>query len=174
MSEKKSKQIAYPSFFKRIITSTMDLLVVSVIFTPLTSWINKVIFMEKYGQVLLEHDVDVRDSEALMNLFSQPEMAQYANFSSAMEIMLPMIVVHMLTLAIYFIGSWHYIGATPMKYMLGMKIVDSETGEKPKLMNLIWRFIGYSLFIIGLWSIIFTQKKQALHDKLGKTVIVKV
>lgn len=61
-----------------------------------------------------------------------------------------------------------------MKYMLGMKIVDAETGNNPKLVNLIWRFLGYSLFIIGIWFIIFTKKKQALHDKLGKTMVVKV
>lgn len=174
MSKTKEKQILYPSLFKRVISSTMDMLVVSTIFTPLTSWINRQIFMDKYGKLLLENDVDVRDSEALKHLFYQPEIASKLSFADFMEVTLPMFIVHIASLAIYFIGSWYYINSTPMKYMLGMKIVDAETGGKPKLSNLIWRFIGYSLFLIGLWFIVFTKKKQALHDKIGKTAIVKV
>lgn len=174
MSKKTSKQVLYPSLFKRIITSIMDMLVVSIIFTPLTSWINRGIFMDKYGALLAQNDVDVRDQEAVMQLFSSPEMAKYASFTEAMEVALPMLFIHVLTLGIYFVGSWHFIGTSPMKYMLGMRILDEQTGKRPKLVNLIWRFVGYSMFLIGIWSIIFTKKKQALHDKLAKTVVVRV
>lgn len=150
------------------------MLVVSTIFTPLTSWLNRRIFLEKYGEILAQNDIDVRDSEAMFHFFSSPEMAGQLSYYDALEVSIPMMIVHMLTLAIYFIGSWHYIGCTPMKYMLGMKVVDAETRGKPKFINLIWRFLGYSLFVFGIWFIIFTKKKQALHDKLGKTIVVKV
>jgi|GEM_PF-743107 len=170
---KSTKQVSYPSFFKRIITSTMDILLVSALFTPITSILNRHIFLRKYGAMLAEHDVDIRDAQAVSELFASPEMAPYAGLSDIIEVTTPMLLIHIISMGIYFVGSWYYIGCSPMKYMLGMRIVDENTGKRPKLFNLIWRFLGYSLFIIGIWTIFFTKKNQALHDKLGKTIVVK-
>lgn len=170
---KSDKQILYPSLFKRLISATMDMLVISLIFGPFLSWINTKIFLGKYGKILTEHDVDIRDSEAITKLFMQPDVVKHFSMYDALEVGIPMIIIYILTLAFYFIGSWHFIGATPMKYMLSMRIVDEETLEKPRLFNLIWRFIGYSLFIFGIWFIFFTKRNQALHDKMGNCVVIK-
>ena len=109
-----------------------------------------------------------------MEAFKTPEMASYISFSSVLDVVIPMIFVHITFMAICFIGCWYRFGCTPIKYLMGMRIVDQDTLTKPKLSNLIWRFVGYGLFIIGIWWVIFTKRNQALHDKLGHTVVVKV
>lgn len=171
--KKTSKQISYPDLFKRIITSIMDILVISIIFAPFTSWINRKIFLDKYGDLLAQNDVDLRDAQAMVEFFSSPEIADQMTYYNAFQVTFPMLIVQMITMGIYFIGSWYYIGTTPMKYILSMKIVDANTLEKPKLINLIWRFLGYGFFVFGLWFAIFTKKKQALHDKMANTIVIK-
>jgi uncharacterized RDD family membrane protein YckC len=168
------KQIKYPTFFKRIMATIMDLLLFSTLFTPLITKINQWIFLKKFGDVLKAQDVDLTDGTAIMEAFKTPEMAQYLNMSAVLEIVIPMTSVHLLFMAVSFVICWNYFGATPIKYLLGMRIVDQDTYAKPKLINLIWRCIGYSLCLVGMWWIFFTERKQALHDKLGRTVVIKI
>jgi len=78
---------------------------------------------------------------------------------------------------VYDLIFWvHSDGATPGKKLLGIKIIKSN-GERLRLPNAIIRYIG--LFISGftvtigfLW-VIWDKKKQALHDKIAGTLVVK-
>jgi len=168
------KQILYPSLFKRVMSSMMDMLIVSTIFTPIISKLNQWIFLKKFGSALREKDVDITDGAAIMEAFQTPEMAQYLNLGSVLDVVIPMSLVHISFLGIYFVACWYYLGYTPIKYLMGMRIVDEDTLTKPKLSNLIWRFLGYGFFLMGIWWILFTKRNQALHDKLAHTVVVKV
>ena len=72
--------------------------------------------------------------------------------------------------------SWYYFGTTPGKYILNLKIVDDVTLEKPSTKKLIMRAI-YSILLfltmgLGYFILIFSKKKQALHDKLSGTMII--
>ena len=173
MLEDQKKQIIYPTLFKRVMATMMDMLIFSFIFTPIISRINQWIFMSKFGGVLKDKDIDLTDEHAIMEAFQTPEMAQYVNISSVLDIVIPMTLIYIVFLGVSFIGCWYKFGCTPIKYLMGMRIVDEKTFEKPKLSNLIWRFFGCSLFIIGIWWMFFTDRRQALHDKLGHTVVVK-
>ncbi len=72
---------------------------------------------------------------------------------------------------------WRYKSATPGKIALRAKIVDAKTGLKPSTGQLIGRYFAYIpstlvLFIGYLW-IAWDPKKQAWHDKLANTLVVK-
>ena len=54
-----------------------------------------------------------------------------------------------------------------------MKIVDAKTFNRPTLKQLIKRFLGYMTFPIGIFFILFYSQKQALHDKIAGTVVIK-
>lgn len=81
---------------------------------------------------------------------------------------------------LYFIIFWvHYAGATPGKKLVGIQIVKDD-GGKVTYSTAIVRIFGkiisaLSIFIFGLgylW-IIWDKKKQAWHDKIAGTVVVK-
>ena len=73
----------------------------------------------------------------------------------------------------YFVTFWKKFGATPGKMLLRMKIVDADTMESPSLRNLIKRFLGYITAIIGIWSIVFSKRSMAVHDKIANTIVIK-
>ena len=82
---------------------------------------------------------------------------------------LPMILV---------ILFWTKKQATPGKMAVSAKIVDAETGGKPSKKQCVGRYFAYILSAIplglGFLWVAIDPKKQAWHDKLAGTVVVKV
>ena len=72
---------------------------------------------------------------------------------------------------------WHRYGATPGKIMLGLKIVDAETGREMTTGQSVGRYFAYILstlpLCLGFIWIAFDPRKQAWHDKLAGTVVVR-
>jgi len=82
-----------------------------------------------------------------------------------------------ITPAIIVIALWQWKSATPGKMAIRAIIVDANTGEKPTTMQWIIRYVGYyvSLIPLGLgylW-VAWDPKKQAWHDKLARTVVIR-
>jgi hypothetical protein len=76
---------------------------------------------------------------------------------------------------VYVMNRWH---TTPAMSLVGLGIADAETGAKPGLKQYIWRYIGimFSAILMGIpfiW-IAFDKKRQAPHDKMGRTVVFKI
>ncbi len=72
---------------------------------------------------------------------------------------------------------WVYRSATPGKMAISARIVDADTGNKPSSAQFVGRYFAYlaSLLPLGLgfiW-IAFDARKQAWHDKLAGTVVVR-
>lgn len=80
----------------------------------------------------------------------------------------------------FFLIFWvNYDGATPGKKLLGIKIAK-DNGEKLTYPTAFIRYIGFMIsaatmlfFGIGYLWIIWDKKKQALHDKIAGTVVVR-
>ena len=78
---------------------------------------------------------------------------------------------------VYWIGGWLVFGASAGKMILGQRIVDAKTGGPIGIGACIIRYIGMSLsaiplFLGYLW-IIWDSKKQAWHDKMASTLVVR-
>lgn len=73
---------------------------------------------------------------------------------------------------------WFFYAATPGKMGISAKIVDAKSGGKPAPWQFLLRFIGYFLAAaplgIGLLWILVDPKKQGWHDKLARTLVVRV
>jgi uncharacterized RDD family membrane protein YckC len=71
---------------------------------------------------------------------------------------------------------WIYRSATPGKILLHLSIIDAKTGNKPKTIQYILRYLGYIFammpFSAGLLWIAFDTKKQGWHDKIAGTIVV--
>ncbi len=72
----------------------------------------------------------------------------------------------------YMFLSWLLLSTTPGKMILGVKIVD-EKGDKIKFDKVFIRLLGFIILPIGCWFILGNDKKQALHDKMASTFVVK-
>lgn len=75
------------------------------------------------------------------------------------------------------IGFWLLKQATPGKIVLGARIVDAKTGLPPTSGKLVVRYFAYFVSMIplglGFFWAAFDSKKQAWHDKLAGTVVVR-
>lgn len=75
------------------------------------------------------------------------------------------------------IGFWIYTSSTPGKMLVGAKIVDAKTGNKPSTGQLIGRYFGYYLSLIpfglGYLWVGWDSRKQGWHDMLAGTVVVR-
>lgn len=66
--------------------------------------------------------------------------------------------------------------ATPGKLVLGLRIIDAETGLPPRFGRLVLRYIGYLVSAIplclGYLWMLWDGRRQAWHDKMGGTLVV--
>lgn len=70
---------------------------------------------------------------------------------------------------------WRWKRATPGKMLLGMEIVDGDTGETPSLLQCVLRYVGYVFAALpcglGFLFIAFDERKRGWHDRFANTVV---
>ena len=72
---------------------------------------------------------------------------------------------------------WAERQGTPGKLVLGLRVVDAETGGVPAIGRLVLRYVGYlvSALPLGLgylW-VLWDGRKQGWHDKMAGTLVVR-
>lgn len=134
----------YVGFWARVLATLIDSVLIMAITLPP--------LLAIYGLAYLEND------EAISGLAD-----------ILISNILPMILV---------ILFWTKKQATPGKMAVSARIVDAETGKAPSVKQCIGRYFAYILSAIplglGFLWVAFDPKKQAWHDKLAGTVVVKV
>ena len=72
---------------------------------------------------------------------------------------------------------WIYKQATPGKMVVSARIVDAETGQTISVGQAIGRYFAYYLSALpmglGVLWVAFDPKRQAWHDKLAGTVVIR-
>ena len=138
-----SEPVRYAGFWIRAWAATIDTILLLVVILPLLLWI--------YG-------VDYFQSESLIR----------GPMDFLISYVLPIIAL---------VVFWKYKSATPGKMMVSAKIVDARTGGKPSCGQFIVRGFAYIVSTLplglGLFWIAFDRRKQAWHDKLAGTVVVR-
>ncbi len=75
------------------------------------------------------------------------------------------------------IWLWHRFGSTPGKMLFSAQVVDAERGEAPTTGQLVGRYFSYLVSTLplglGLLWVAFDPRKQARHDKLAGTVVIR-
>lgn len=79
--------------------------------------------------------------------------------------------------AVLIIVLWIRFAKTPGKMAIGATIVDARTGGKPGTGQFLIRYVGYFVsalpLCLGYFWAGFDPRKQAWHDKLARTVVVR-
>lgn len=137
------KQIIHPQLVLRLLSTSLDFALLTLITTP------------------------------IMNIMSRYIPAPGASMSEILMRAAIMNSVNIIFITIYFVSFWIKFGATPGKMLLKMRIVDKLNYNHPSKASLVKRFLGCSTFLFGLWLIPFSKQKQALHDRIADTVVIK-
>ncbi len=136
----------YAGFVSRLIAWIIDQLVV-VGFTFITGWIASFVL----------------------------DTLAFDNQVYELTVALILVIVNFAFFLFYFIGLWMISGQTLGKSIMGLRIVRAD-GERLKLRNAILRFIGYPisgmLLFLGYLMVLIDRRRQALHDKIGGTIVV--
>jgi uncharacterized RDD family membrane protein YckC len=73
---------------------------------------------------------------------------------------------------------WAERQATPGKLVLGLRIIDAETGQTPRFGRLVLRYLGYLLsaipLFLGYFWMLWDGRRQTWHDKIGGTLVVRL
>jgi uncharacterized RDD family membrane protein YckC len=103
--------------------------------------------------------------------------ADYFDVNSGLIAGVADLLISWLLPAVAVVLFWIYRQATPGKMAYGLRIVDARTGEPPSIGQNILRYISYypSIIVFGLGFIwvAFDRRKQAWHDRIAKTVVIR-
>lgn len=79
--------------------------------------------------------------------------------------------------AVAVVWFWTKRQATPGKMVLSLRVVDAASGQALSLPQSIGRYLAYFVSVmplgLGLIWVAFDRRKQAWHDKLARTVVVR-
>ncbi|MCC8368771.1 MAG: RDD family protein [Rickettsia endosymbiont of Oxypoda opaca] len=170
------KQIIYPKLIPRIFSSALDLALLSLVTFPILHYCSSSLMVFFYKDYFIKHNVELYNYAQMFIATVRPEFADYlkaGNFNKYLSYNISMLITNLTILGSYFVGFWYYKGATLSKMIMHMKIVDAATLAKPTIWQLIRRFLGYMTFPIGIWLVLFSSQRQALHDKIAGTVVIK-
>lgn len=146
--------VQYAGFWDRFMAMLLDTLVQSLLLAPLV-W-----FLVRADLQNANLADPFALAERLSNSLSSP-------LSNALQFAL---------LTVYCLIFWKFKSATPGKILMSMSIVDAETGGEISNGRLLLRYLGYYLCILtcflGFVWIGIDKRKQGLHDKLARTVVV--
>ncbi|PID45911.1 MAG: RDD family protein [Proteobacteria bacterium] len=78
---------------------------------------------------------------------------------------------------LYTLFFWFTKKTTPGKMLFSSEIVDANTGGQPSKGQFIIRYLGYIVsslpFGLGFFWVGWDKRKQAWHDKMAGTVVIK-
>lgn len=151
----------YAGFWRRFVAYIIDSILIGIFWSPVQN-----LLMTRFG-------FDPAEIEAM-----SPE--QFSNPEALMELFSVVGLIALIGLGV----QWLYFGlmessakqATVGKMALGMKVTD-EYGERVTFARATGRylakFVSAIIFMIGYIMAAFTERKQALHDKIAHTLVVR-
>ncbi|MDP4832360.1 MAG: RDD family protein [Rickettsiaceae bacterium] len=167
------KQIIYPKFIPRVFAMTIDIVILSLVLAPVMDFLSRHMFIYVFNDFFILNAVDTANNDAVVLAVKSPEFTNYVTAARFFTYSGSLFLLNTIFMGAYFVILWRKFGTTPGKMAMRMKIVDADDYSRPSVYNLIKRFCGYITAFIGIWSIVFSKRGIALHDKLANTVVIK-
>ena len=75
------------------------------------------------------------------------------------------------------LAFWLTLAATPGKLLVGVRVVNAETGERLTFAQAALRYVGYIVsfvpLLVGYFWMLGNPRKQTWHDLLAKSVVIR-
>lgn len=169
------KQTTFPKIIPRLFSSIIDFMLMTLLLMPISSFCSKILFVNMFKEYLINNGIKITDDNSIYTvIYSEKFASQYLGSSDLVYYMLTNASIPLTMIAAYFISFWYYTASTPGKYVLAMKIVDEKDMKAtPSLYQCVIRFLLAPLGFVTIWFSLLSSKRQTLHDKISKTVLVK-
>ena len=173
MSQNIEYNVEDASFARRIIASTIDIIIITLIMIPVGVIFN---FLMYDGRQL---------SDIISTFFNASggnvDAGELWEFLRSRHIITKWLMMQFITASIIFgFLFWFWIkkdGATPGKMIARCRIVDAKTANSISTKQSIIRAFSYILsaipFCIGFIMIDFNKRKRGIHDLIAGTVVIK-
>jgi len=168
-----SKQVVYIKFVPRMITALLDAYILGLITLYPLRLISNKLFIYFFRDKIIEFNVDINDALAINKLQYSYEFLESIPAHLGIKVLLISFLINLLITACYFVFFWHKFGTTPVRYLFGIKVVNEKTMQNLSIADSIKRMFGLIFVMVGCWSIFFTKKRQALHDKIARSIVIK-
>jgi len=104
------------------------------------------------------------------------QISSFADVQSAILFIQTNVIYLLLLKVIYHTFFIGYNGKTPAKALLKIKVVDEESLELidygRAFIRAILRAVGEMFFYITFLPAFFSEKRQTLHDKIAKSIVI--
>ncbi len=101
---------------------------------------------------------------------------QCANYQVLGRLLIPGVVALALP-TLYFVILWGWLGQSVGQKLLGMRVVDLNTGSRISYSRALLRYVGVGIawlpFGLGLMWAGWDPRKQGWHDKIASTLVVR-
>ncbi|WP_353287712.1 RDD family protein [Wolbachia endosymbiont (group B) of Gerris lacustris] len=167
--KKDDNGICYVTGLRRYISVLLDLIII-------------VLFLQFCGQALNQLFMSSESSKILSQIAAKYQMQvplsaeEIAMQSRLVKLLILNQIVQFIMLFSYVAYMWIRFAATPGKLLLGLRVVNAQTFEKPTLRQATKRFFSFilstaPLFLGFIWAS-FDKRYQTWHDKIADTVVV--
>ena len=162
----------YASFERRLIAATIDLIMVMAISAYFVDIINSLVHdPTQLSNLVMEVD-DIRHGKK--------DYSDFYNIVMSKDFLYNFVIVqsiHLFVISIITLLFWIKYQTTPGKMFLSCKIMSNNDVEKPSsrvmLIRLIAAIFSSIIFGIGFFFILFSKRRQAMHDKVAGTIVVR-
>ncbi|RDD34622.1 RDD family protein [Wolbachia endosymbiont of Cylisticus convexus] len=167
--KKDENGICYVTGLRRYLSVLLDLIII-------------VLFLQLCGQALSQLFMSSESSKILGQIAAKYQTQvplsaeETAMQSKLIKLLILNQIVQFIMLFSYVVYMWIRFGATPGKFLLGLRVVNAQTFEKLTLKQATKRFFSFilstaPLFLGFIWSS-FDKRCQTWHDKIADTVVV--
>lgn len=169
----------YPRLILRTATVLLDMVLINLLLAPFSAYLQKFFIDPKLTQQLTQTisekaQASNPEAGALIGyaewralLVDSGLLSQYVNYNLFISFIIWMVVVL----------CWTKFGTTPAKWIMGLKIVDLKTGNRPTRKQFIIRSLVVVLSILplglGYLWIISQKQRRTWHDLASGTVVIK-
>ncbi|MDF3047663.1 MAG: putative rane protein [Candidatus Midichloriaceae bacterium] len=171
--QEKGQVVEYASLHRRIVAASIDLLIMILVLAPIMGFIADVVFAGRSSDILInELSLEVPAGEIITGEMIFVKLWENDFFKNYLIVQL----ISFIMIGAYIITFWFFYSTTPGKWMCACKVVTAKNLEKPSLLRLIVRFLGYVIsavpFGFGFIMVAFSANKQGLHDKIAGTAVI--
>ncbi|MDX1948999.1 MAG: RDD family protein [Rickettsiales bacterium] len=165
-------KIHYAGFSIRFLAQIIDSIFIMILFIPLGY------FLPNAKNDMPPEIVEAYEMHS-QNQISDEELTNIAApylINDFLPNLLTYFIIQLAIVGVIFIILWKYKSTSPGKGLLNLKIIDATSLKPLSTMQSILRFFGYFIsiipFMFGFTMIMFTKKKQGLHDKIANSIVV--
>ncbi|MEJ0009998.1 MAG: RDD family protein [Alphaproteobacteria bacterium] len=160
---------------ERAMASAIDVMVLYILFFSMFLWLQERIYAHVDPGKLAE----ARDA-----INSAPDAAAVIHdfpllwASHQPQLWLINMAVQVGIIGVAIVGTQCASGTTPGKWLLGLRIVDRKTLERPARWQFVVRYFGYIVSILplmlGIFWITFGREHRGWHDRIAGTAVIEL